>query len=113
MLAGIISVLWGIYIGWKKGSRRAVWWSGAGTMATVLGLMLLAGWNNTCYYPSLADMHSSLSIYNSSSSRFTLVVMSLVSAMLPVVIWYIWRTWKSINKTPITENELKDEKHTY
>ena len=113
MLLGIVSVLYGIYLGWRKGSRKAIWWSGAGTVATMLGLMLLAGWNDTCYYPSLSDMQSSLNIYNSSSSLFTLTVMSVVSLIVPAVIWYISLAWKSIGGTPIGESEIKDGEHTY
>ena len=79
LLAGVAAVLWGLWSGGRNGSRRAIWFSGAGTILTVLALLLLAGWNDTCYYPSLTDMQSSLAITNSSSSLFTLKVMSVVS----------------------------------
>ena len=71
LLAGVALVLWSIWLGWR-GSRKAIWLSGSGTVLTVLALLLTAGWNDTSYYPSLADMQSSLTIYNSSSSEFTL-----------------------------------------
>lgn len=113
MLLGIIAVLWGIFSGWRNASRKAIWWSGAGTIITVMCLLLMAGWNNTCYYPSLTDIKSSLNIYNSSSSEFTLTAMSIVSIMIPFVVWYIWYAWKSINDKPITAEELHKEEHSY
>ena len=58
LLIGVASVLWSVWLGWR-GSRRAVWFGGVGTVLTVLSLLLLAGWNDTAYYPSLADMQSS------------------------------------------------------
>lgn len=113
LLIGVVLVLWGIAIGWLRGSRRAIWFSGGGTILTVLALLLLAGWNNTSYYPSLTDIHSSLTIYNSSSSEFTLTVMSVVSLMIPFVVAYIWFAWRSINRTPITKAEVQGDDHLY
>ncbi|MEG2613732.1 MAG: cytochrome d ubiquinol oxidase subunit II, partial [Alistipes sp.] len=82
LLIGVVMVLWGILKGWQA-SRQAIWFSGIGTVLTVLALLLCAGWNNTAYYPSLSHMQSSLTIYNSSSSAFTLGVMSIVSLLIP------------------------------
>ncbi len=96
MLLGTAAILAGIYTGWRRQAASAVWWSGSGTVVTVLCLMLTAGWNDTCYYPSLSSMQSSLNIYNSSSSLYTLSAMSIVSVMIPFVVWYIWAAWKSI-----------------
>lgn len=98
LLAGVVLVLWGIAKGWS-GNRRAIWFSGLGTVLTILGLLLCAGWNNTAYYPSLADMQSSLTIRNSSSSEFTLKVMSYVSLAIPFVAAYIWYAWRSLHRT--------------
>ncbi len=112
LLAGVALVLWGICRGWR-GSRRAIWFSGSGTVLTVLAMLLLAGWNDTSYYPSLADLQSSLTIRNSSSSEFTLKAMSIVSLMIPFVVAYIWYAWRSINRTPLTHKELKEEEHKY
>lgn len=69
LLIGVIGVLFGIFntlrvVHWRKG----IWFSGIGTVLTVLALLLCAGWNNTAYYPSIADLQSSLTIKNSSSS---------------------------------------------
>ena len=101
LLAGVLSVLWSIVEGWR-GNRKAIWFGGFGTVLAVLGLLLCAGWNRTAYYPSLADMQSSLTIANSSSSEFTLKVMSFVSLAIPVVLAYIWYAWRSLSRSPIT-----------
>ena len=97
LLLGVVSVLWSIRLGWCD-SRRAVWFGGAGTVLTVLSLLLLAGWNSTAYYPSLTDMQSSLTISNSSSSLFTLKTMAWVSLFIPFVVAYIWYVWGALSR---------------
>ncbi|MEG2613052.1 MAG: cytochrome d ubiquinol oxidase subunit II, partial [Alistipes sp.] len=72
-----------------------------------------AGWNNTAYYPSLSDMQSSLTIYNSSSSEFTLGVMSIVSLLIPFVLGYIWYAWRAIDRQSITRKEVEQDDHLY
>ena len=112
LLAGVAAVLWGLWSGGRNGSRRAIWFSGAGTILTVLALLLLAGWNDTCYYPSLTDMQSSLAITNSSSSLFTLKVISVVSLLIPFVAAYIWYAWRALTR-PISEREVEEAEHKY
>ena len=112
LLAGVAAVLWGLWSGGRNGSRRAIWFSGAGTILTVLALLLLAGWTDTCYYPSLTDMQSSLAITNSSSSLFTLKVMSVVSLLIPFVAAYIWYAWRALTR-PISEREVEEAEHKY
>ena len=112
LLAGVAAVLWGLWSGGRNGSRRAIWFSGAGTILTVLALLLLAGWNDTCYYPSLTDMQSSLAITNSSSRLFTLKVMSVVSLLIPFVAAYIWYAWRALTR-PISEREVEEAEHKY
>ena len=112
LLAGVAAVLWGLWSGGRNGSRRAIWFSGAGTILTVLALLLLAGWNDTCYYPSLTDIQSSLAITNSSSSLFTLKVMSVVSLLIPFVAAYIWYAWRALTR-PISEREVEEAEHKY
>lgn len=111
---GIVSVLYGIIrtlinVRWRKG----IWFSGAGTVLTVIGLLILAGFNNTAFYPSSADLNSSLTIYNASSSLYTLKTMSWVSIIIPVVIVYIWFAWRSMTRKAITTQELEDTEHKY
>ena len=112
LLLGVVSVLWSIRLGWC-GSRRAVWFGGAGTVLTVLSLLLLAGWNGTASYPSLTDMQSSLTISNSSSSVFTLRTMAWVSLFVPFVAAYIWYAWRAMNRRPITREEIRGDDHQY
>lgn len=112
LLAGVAAVLCGVWLGWR-GSRKAIWWSGSGTVLTVFALLLAAGWNSTAYYPSLSDMQSSLTIANSSSSEFTLTAMSIVSIMIPFVAAYIWYAWRSLNRTRITRQEIEGDDHLY
>lgn len=110
LLVGVAAVLWSIYLGWRS-DRRAIWFGGSGTVLTVLALLLCAGWNHTAYYPSLADAQSSLTIRNSSSSLFTLRVMSVVSLLIPFVVAYIWYAWRSMNRHPVTREEVRNEEH--
>lgn len=112
LAAGVGAVLWGIWRGWR-GSRKAIWWSGAGTVLTVLALLLSAGWNSTAYYPSLADAQSSLTIASSSSSEFTLRTMAYVSIAVPFVVGYIWWTWRAMNSRRMTRSEAEGDEHLY
>lgn len=113
LLIGVLAVLYGIGSDLFGKKCRGIWFSGSGAVLTVLSLLLLAGWNNTSYYPSLSDMQSSLTIYNSSSSEFTLTAMSIVSLMIPFVVAYIWYAWRSMNRQKITESEVKQDEHMY
>ncbi|MFR3549142.1 MAG: cytochrome d ubiquinol oxidase subunit II [Coprobacter sp.] len=90
-----------------------IWYSGIGTVLVVLSLFFLAGYNNTPYYPSAVDLQSSLTIYNSSSSLFTLEVMTVVSFLVPFVLAYIVYAWRAMDKKPITEQEMESGEHTY
>jgi cytochrome d ubiquinol oxidase subunit II len=112
-LIGVILVLTGIFKGWFKKSTKAIWWAGAGTVLTVLSLFLVAGFNHSSFYPSVFDLQSSLTIYNSSSSRYTLTVMSWVSLAIPFVIAYIYWVWKAIDRKKIDRQEMENNDHAY
>lgn len=111
LLSGVVSVLWGLGRGMFSCSRKGIWFAGAGTVAAVLALLLTAGWNNTAYYPSLADPQSSLTICNSSSSPFTLQVMSVASILIPFVVAYIWYAWRSLDRKAVTRSEIASGDH--
>lgn len=114
LLLGVVGVLAGIVmVVANRKAERAIWPGGAGTVLAVLALLLCAGWNDTSYYPSLADAQSSLTIYNSSSSEFTLKTMSVVSLLIPFVAWYIWHAWKALNRKKITAAEIDGDSHAY
>jgi len=112
-LAGVVGVLYGIGITLIKGSRKGIWYTGCGTLLTVLAMFLIAGLNGTPFYPSSFDLNSSLTINRASSSRFTLKTMMYVSFIIPFVVAYIWYAWKSINNKRITEEEMNKESHIY
>ncbi len=113
-LIGVLAVLLGV--GWtllKPDFRKGIWIEGAGVVFTVLALFLVAGWNNTAYYPSMADMQSSLTISNSSSSFYTLRAMAYVSILIPFVLAYIFYAWRAIDIRNITRKEITEDSHTY
>ena len=111
--AGVVLLLWGLALGIFTQSDKGIWPAGIGTVLTVLALFLLLGYNHTAYYPSLADPQSSLTIQNSSGSRYTLVAMSWVSLLVPVVLGYIVLVWRSMNRTKITVEEVESDHHHY
>ena len=113
-LLGVVAVLTGV-IGSVVLPRfkGGIWYSGIGTVLVVVALFCVAGYNSTAYYPSLTDAASSLTIRNSSSSLFTLKVMSWVSIITPFVIAYIAYVWAKMNSKPITPEEMKAESHKY
>ncbi len=113
LLTGIVLVLTGIYKTIFKNSSKGFWITSPGTVLTVLSLFLLAGLNNTAFYPSTFDLQSSLTIQNSSSSHYTLTAMSYVSLMVPFVVAYIWYVWKSMTKTKISMKEIEGQAHKY
>lgn len=113
-LLGVAGVLYGIgktllQPAYKKG----IWFAGTGTVLTVLALLLTVGYNETAYYPSNADLQSSLTLSNSCSSLFTLKTMAYVSVLIPFVLAYIAYAWRAIDRKPITPEEIKDGQHTY
>ena len=113
-LVGVVGVLWGAGCSYFcKKYTKGIWFAGAGTVLAVLALLLNAGYNNTAYYPSVADIQSSLTIFNSSSSKFTLTVMSVVSLTIPLVLAYIFYAWRAMNKKKLDLEELKTESHSY
>ena len=114
LLAGVVLVLFGIIRSLVAGHfTRGIWYAGPGTVLAVLSLLLLAGFNHTCYYPSLFDLQDSLTIENSSSSHYTLTAMSYVSLFVPFVLAYIFWAWRAINNKQISTEELEEEPHTY
>ena len=97
-LVGTVLVLYGIIVSIIKKCTKGIWSAGLGTILVVMSLFWIAGYFNTPYYPSYADVASSFTIYNSSSSEFTLQAMSIVSLFLPVVIAYIVWVWRKFTK---------------
>lgn len=113
-LVGVVLVLYGtIRSIISKTYFRGIWHVGIGSTLTVIALFLIVGYNNTAYYPSNADLQSSLYLGNSCSSQFTLQVMSIVSFLVPFVLAYIVYAWHAIDKKSLTKEELKEGGHLY
>ena len=96
----------------SKGYNSGIWPAGVGTVLVLLTLLLCAGWNRTAYYPSTADIQSSLTLANSCSSKFTLTTMFYVSLLVPFVLAYIVYAWRAIDKKKLTSEEVNDG-HAY
>ena len=112
-LLGVVLVLLGIGRTVFTTTRRGIWCAGIGSVFTVWALLQVAALNNTAYYPSLADLQSSLTLANSCSSEFTLTTMSFVSLVIPFVLAYIVYAWYSIDRKSLTQSELADNEHKY
>ena len=113
LLIGVVLVLWGIgKTIVSKTYVKGIWPAGIGTVLTVLALLLCSAWNHTAYYPSTADLQSSLTMTNSCSSEFTLRTMFYVSLLVPIVLAYIVYAWRSIDKKKLTQEDITDG-HAY
>ena len=113
LLIGVVLVLFAIgKTIWSKDYIGGIWPAGIGTVLVVLALLLTAGWNNTAYYPSTADLQSSLTLANSCSSKFTLRTMFYVSFFVPFVLAYIVYAWHTIDKKKLDRQEIEDD-HAY
>ena len=123
LLVGVVLVLWGIATELLRGSKlhtphstlltiSGIWPAGIGVVLVVLPLLLMSAWNHTAYYPSTADLQSSLTIVNSCSSEFTLRTMFYVSLLIPFVLAYIVYAWWSLDKKKLDKEELTSD-HAY
>ena len=113
-LLGVLSVLWGIFATvFNKTYNKGIWFAGAGTVVTVTMLFLVAGYNNTAYYPSYTNLQSSLTVHNSSSSELTLGVMAIVSLLIPIVLGYIIYAWRALEKKKLHLDDLHKDGHAY
>ena len=100
LVAGVAMTLLG------KEFKRGIWLAGPGTTLAVMALFMVVGYNHTAYYPSTADLASSLTLANSSSSDFTLRTMAVVSLIIPFVVAYIAYFWRQMDKRSLTTEEL-------
>ena len=113
LLVGVVLVLFAIgKTVFSKDYIKGIWPAGIGVVLVVLPLLLMSAWNHTAYYPSTADLQSSLTIVNSCSSEFTLRTMAIVSLLIPFVLAYIVYAWYSLDKKKLTKEEINDG-HAY
>ena len=113
LLIGVVLVLFGIgKTIVSKDYISGIWPAGIGTVLTVLALLLCCAWNNTAYYPSTADLQSSLTLTNSCSSEFTLRTMFYVSLLVPFVLAYIVYAWRAIDAKKLDKDEINSD-HAY
>ncbi len=117
LLVGVVLVLYGIATELMSRdattTSKSIWFAGIGTVLTVLALLLTSAWNHTAYYPSTADLQSSLTMENSCSSYFTLNTMFYVSLLVPFVLAYIVYCWRKIDSRKITREEIAADGHAY
>ncbi|WP_303722725.1 cytochrome d ubiquinol oxidase subunit II [Malonomonas rubra] len=113
LVAGLVLVVFGVVINRFMGSVRGIWPSGLGTVLTCLAVFSLAGYNNTSFYPSKADLSSSLTIYNASSSHYTLTMMSYVAIAVPFVLAYIAWFWRQMDSKKLSVEELAADDKSY
>ena len=112
LLVGVVCVLLGMYMGFK-GCKKAIFALGIGSVLTVFAILLSIGIGNSAFYPSLVDLQDSLTIYNASSSYYTLSVMGYVSLLVPFVLAYIIYVWNLMDRVKITRDELREDSHQY
>jgi cytochrome d ubiquinol oxidase subunit II len=101
LVAGVVMTLV------KKEFNRGIWITGPGVVLAVMAIFMIAGYNGTAYYPSTADIQSSLTLSNSCSSEFTLKTMAIVSLIIPFVVAYIAYFWRQMDKKSLTKEELE------
>lgn len=109
LLGGIGLVIWGVVAGAFKNSSKGIWFAGPGTVLVGLTVLCLPAFNGTAFYPSTYDLQSSLTIYNASSSRYTLVIMTYVALAIPGVVAYVAYLWKMMDSKKVTVDEAMDE----
>ncbi len=112
-LAGVALFVVGVAINFAKVCRKCFWLAAVGVVLVGLSLLLVAGYNHTAYYPSTADLASSLTIQNSSGSRNTLITMSYVSLMVPFVVAYIAYVWRLMDRKLLDEDEVEHDVMSY
>lgn len=109
LLVGLVLVIWGVITTSLRGKRNGIWFGGIGTVLVGLTVFFIAGFNNTAFYPSKVDLQSSLTIYNASSSHYTLTAMTYVALIIPLVLAYVVYVWRLMDAKKISEAELTGE----
>ena len=110
LLVGLFLVILGVTRTSLARSTTGIWFGGLGTVLVGLAVFFTAGFNSTPFYPSKVDLQSSLTIYNASSSHYTLTAMSYVALFIPAVLAYIAYVWKQMDSRKIGMQDISDKK---
>lgn len=110
LVVGLFLVLLGVTRTSLARSTTGIWFGGLGTVLVGLAIFFTAGFNGTPFYPSKVDLQSSLTIYNASSSHYTLTAMSYVALFIPVVLAYVAYVWKQMDSRKIGMRDISDKK---
>ncbi len=113
LLAGLGLVIYGVFVTVFKECNCGIWFAGLGTVLTALAIFLTAGYNNTAFYPSYADLQSSLTIFNASSSKYILTAMTYVALGIPFVLAYVAYVWKLMDSKKLTTKELTEGENAH
>ncbi len=106
LVAGLLLVIAGVIYAARSTGRAAIWMAGPGTILVGLAVFFTAGYNNTAFYPSKVDLQSSLTIYNASSSHYTLTIMTYVALLIPFVLAYIGHVWNAMDSRKLSADEM-------
>ncbi|HSO10315.1 MAG TPA: cytochrome d ubiquinol oxidase subunit II, partial [Desulfoprunum sp.] len=110
LLLGLVLLIWGVVSTSLLQGTRGIWFGGLGTVLVGLAVFFTAGYNNTAFYPSKVDLQSSLTIYNASSSHYTLTAMTYVAFVIPLVLLYIAWVWRQMDARPISTKDIEGRK---
>ncbi|MEN8256322.1 MAG: cytochrome d ubiquinol oxidase subunit II [Thermodesulfobacteriota bacterium] len=113
LVAGLGLVIYGVFVTSFKECNCGIWFAGLGTVLTALVIFLIAAYNNTSFYPSSADLQSSLTIYNASSSKYTLTAMTYVALGIPLVLAYVAYVWRLMDSKKLTSEELTEGENAH
>jgi cytochrome d ubiquinol oxidase subunit II len=110
LLLGLFLVILGVTRTSLARSTTGIWFGSLGTVLVGLAVFFTAGFNGTPFYPSKVDLQSSLTIYNASSSHYTLTAMTYVALFIPVVLAYIAYVWRQMDSKKIGSADIEDSK---
>ncbi len=111
LLTGLILIATGVWSSTRSNSKGAIWLGGIGTILVGLAIFCTAGYNNTAFYPSVSNLQSSLTIYNASSSHYTLTTLTYVALLIPVVLAYIGHVWNAMDLRKLSIMEMNEQDH--
>ncbi|PKP06181.1 MAG: cytochrome C oxidase assembly protein [Bacteroidetes bacterium HGW-Bacteroidetes-5] len=114
LVTGVVLVLAGIGTALFFKGKNSFFLTGGGVVLAVWSILICAAFNNTAFFVSNIDIQQSLTLYNSSSSEFTLKVMAYASLFIPFVLGYVIFVWRSLTKTKMSNEDISlPDSHKY